>query len=268
MMTRMKGWLLLIVLLVSGCAAEEAQPASETIVVGTSGNMVNLSYSDEGGQLTGYDIDVLRAIDERLPAYTFQFETMAFASLPTALEQGDLDVVANNLTKNDERVAKFLFHDQPYNVQPLHIVVNERTTDIVTMDDLERKTVGVVTASHVGNWLEDYVEKQASSIKIVYVEKPDDLMDYLKIGRIDATLSFQTVVEANNVHFDGQQKIVGEPLIYFSIYYMLNKQHAALAQQMDEVLAQLLEDGTIEALQQKWFGTSYSKEFLIERYQK
>jgi len=48
----------------------------QKIIVGTGTQFPNICFLDDKGNLTGYDVELVRAIDEKLPEYEFEFKTM------------------------------------------------------------------------------------------------------------------------------------------------------------------------------------------------
>ncbi|CAM5578975.1 hypothetical protein LSPH24S_09390 [Lysinibacillus sphaericus] len=59
----------------------------QTILVGTGTQFPNICFLDDKGNLTGYDVELVRAIDKKLPEYNFEFKTMEFSNLLLSLER-------------------------------------------------------------------------------------------------------------------------------------------------------------------------------------
>ena len=98
----------------------------QKIIVGTGTQFPNICFLDNKGNLTGYDVELVKEIDKRLPNYKFEFKTMDFSNLLLSLESNKIDLVAHQMEVNEERKQKFLFNKEPYNIFPLHVVVNEK----------------------------------------------------------------------------------------------------------------------------------------------
>ncbi len=79
----------------------------QTVIVGTGTDFPNIAFMDEKGELTGYDIEVMKAIDKQSPQYKFVFKTMDFSNLLTSLGNRKIDVIAHNMAKNKERRNAF-----------------------------------------------------------------------------------------------------------------------------------------------------------------
>lgn len=248
-------------LLLTACGKSPSSSSGvEKVVIGTGSSFINICFFDEDGILTGYDIELLKEIDNRLEEYEFEFQTMDFSNLLLSLETEKIDLLAHNMAKNKEREEKFLFNKQPYNAMPLHVVVNEGNTEIQSIEDLQGKTVGVQPTSNSSIFFEKYVKENNFDTKINYITDSTDLISQLKNGRIDATFSFPFSVNIYNTASDAQQKIVGEPLLFTDIFFMFNKGNTELADAVDKALKELIEDGTVKELSTKWLGADYSVE--------
>lgn len=99
-----------------------ANPDAETIVVGTGNAYQPFVYLDENGELEGYDVAVLKAVDEKLDQYNFEYESSDFKNILTSLQAGKVDLAAHQYQYNDERAEKYLFGEGGYNNITLHII--------------------------------------------------------------------------------------------------------------------------------------------------
>jgi L-cystine transport system substrate-binding protein len=260
--------LLLAGAILAGCGSNEdvATPAAnnntdaQKIVIGTGSQFINICFYDEDGNLTGYDIELLKEIDNRLPQYEFDFEVMDFSNLLLSLETDKIDVIAHNMAKNPEREEKFLFNAQPYNAVPLHVVVHEDNTDIQSIDDINGKIVGLAPTSNAALFVEDYVKKNNFNTELSYINSTPDLLNQLKTDRIQAIFNFPFAIEIFNRESAAELKTVGDPLLFTEIFFMFNKADEALAGDIDAVLKELIDDGTVKELSTKWLGADYSVE--------
>ncbi|MCD2486698.1 sulfur-containing amino acid ABC transporter substrate-binding protein TcyK, partial [Staphylococcus aureus] len=67
------------------------QKKVQTITVGTGTQFPNICFIDEKGDLTGYDVELIKELDKRLPHYKFTFKTMEFSNLLVSLGQHKVD---------------------------------------------------------------------------------------------------------------------------------------------------------------------------------
>jgi L-cystine transport system substrate-binding protein len=266
---------LLLALVLSACSSQETKTASKTtsepakkgakvqkIIVGTGTQFPNVCFIDKDGKLTGYDVELVRKIDEKLPDYEFEFKTMEFSNLLLSLETNKIDFIAHQMEVNEERQKKFLFNEEPYNVFPLHVTVNKNNNDIHSIKDLKGKKAIVSPTSNSAVFLEKYNKENNAGIEIVYAGNgPDSTINQIKTGRADATITTPFSVDFNNDAVDAQQKVVGEPLLNSKVYFLLRKDETPLQKKIDEVLVDLKKEGVVSDLSKKWLGADYTVNF-------
>ena len=101
-----------------------------TYTVGTEGAYPPFNLVNEKGEPDGYDIAVMKAIDDLNPDVEFKYEATGWDGIFTALESGKIDVIASQCGKNEEREQKYLFPDIPYTETQAAIVFKKDRTDI------------------------------------------------------------------------------------------------------------------------------------------
>ncbi|MEM1505462.1 amino acid ABC transporter substrate-binding protein [Domibacillus sp. 8LH] len=242
----------------SGTSSSKAK----TIIIGTGTQFPNVCFLDENGKLTGYDVELVREIDKKLPEYNFEFKTMEFSNLLLSLETNKIDFIAHQMEVNEERQEKFLFNKEPYNVFPLHVAVNQKNKDIHSIQDLKGKKAVVSATSNSAVFLEKYNKEHNAGIEIVYSgQGADDTTNQIRTGRADATITTPFAVDFLNEQADAQQKVVGEPLLNSKVYFLLRKDETTLQQRIDEALVELKKEGVVSELSKKWLGADYTVEF-------
>lgn len=258
---------LIVALLLVGCGQEEDvkstaakgnEESVQKIIVGTGTQFTQICFIDKNGELTGYDIEVVKAIDELLPEYEFEFQTMEFSNLLLSLETNKIDFIAHQMEVNDERQEKFLFNEEPYNVFPLKVTVHEDNTDIQSAEDLVGKKVGVTATSNSAVLIEQYKKDNNIDLKVVYT---NNAIEDLRVGRIDATISTPFAAAIYNENANAQQKVVGDALSNSKVYFLFDKQGQELSNRIDEALKELKATGVISELSEKWLGADYTVEF-------
>ncbi|MDD9269052.1 transporter substrate-binding domain-containing protein [Paenibacillus sp. GCM10023248] len=241
-------------------AATSAPQKAKKIIVGTSGTFKDVTFLDDKGNLTGYDVELTKEIDKRLPDYEFEFKTMEFANILLSLEAGKVDLAVNQYEVNSERQAKFLFNDEAYNIWPSKVVVNKDNSTVNSIDDLKGKKVITSPGSNGAVWLQDYNKKNGNPFELVFSGSggTNDVINQLKTGRVDATISTPFQVTGRNKDADAQQKVVGPVLYTSKIYYVLRKDESDLKSKIDEAIRQIKKDGTLAKLSKQWLGEDFT----------
>ena len=266
---------LLTAIVAGACSSQETSKTSKAssntakgetkvqkIIVGTGTQFPNVCFIDKNGKLNGYDVELVRKIDEKLPEYKFEFKTMEFSNLLISLETNKIDFIAHQMEVNEERQKKFLFNSEPYNIFPLHVTVKQDNNEINSIKDLKGKRVIVSPTSNSAVFIEKYNKEHNAGIQIVYAGNgPDSTINQIKTGRADATITTPFSVDFLNKQVDAQEKVVGEPLLNSKVYFLLRKDETPLQKRIDEALVELKKEGVVGELSKKWLGADYTVNF-------
>lgn len=254
--------------LLAACGSAEAtdeeataNPDAETIIVGTGNAYQPFVYLDENEDLQGYDIEVLRAVDEKLDQYYFEYESMDFKNILTSLSADKVQLAAHNYAYNDERGAKYLYGEEAYNNYAHHIVADESTGQVYqSLDDLKGKKVFASPASEVANILETYNAENDDAIEIVYSEVNGELLvSGLQNGTADAAILTKFDVDKYNEQFDINLQASDEALKTAGIYYVFQQGDEELQTAVDGAIKELREEGTLSDLSIEILGADYTE---------
>ncbi len=254
--------------LLAACGSAEAtdeeataNPDAETIIVGTGNAYQPFVYLDENEDLQGYDIEVLRAVDEKLDQYDFEYESMDFKNILTSLSADKVQLAAHNYAYNDERGAKYLYGEEAYNNYAHHIVADESTGQVYqSLDDLKGKKVFASPASEVANILETYNAENDDAIEIVYSEVNGELLvSGLQNGTADAAILTKFDVDKYNEQFDINLQTSDEALKTAGIYYVFQQGDEELQTAVDGAIKELREEGTLSDLSIEILGADYTE---------
>lgn len=221
--------------------------------VGTEGTYPPFSYED-GGELTGYDIDVMRAVADEA-GFDIELVEAPFDALFAALDSERIDVIANQVTINEEREARYLF-TRPYTYSRGVIVTATGTDDITTLDDLEGK---VAAQSETSNWAG--VARDAGA-EVQSVEGFAQAAELLVQGRVDvivndniAVLDYLASTGSTDIEIKGEvdDEVSRQALVF-------RQSDADLRDQADQALQRLAADGTLAEISEGYFGADVSVE--------
>ncbi|MFS4084530.1 transporter substrate-binding domain-containing protein [Aerococcus urinaeequi] len=253
----------------AACGAAEAtdedaaasNPDAETVVVGTGNGYQPFVYLDENEDLQGYDIEVLRAVDEKLDQYDFEYESMNFKNILTSLSADKVQLAAHNYAYNDERGAKYLYGEEAYNNYAHHIAADESTGQVYqSLDDLKGKKVFASPASEVANILETYNAENDDAIEIVYSEVNGELLvSGLQNGTADAAILTKFDVDKYNEQFDINLQASDEALKTAGIYYVFQQGDEELQTAVDGAIKELREEGSLSELSVEILGADYTE---------
>ncbi|MBE9913319.1 transporter substrate-binding domain-containing protein [Paenibacillus donghaensis] len=243
-----------------GAAANASAGAVKKIIVGTGTNFPKVCFIDENGKLTGFDVELVRAIDKRLPQYEFELQTQEFANLLLSLETKKIDFVAHEMEKNPEREQKYLFNKEPYAHWRNKIIVAKDNDSIRTLDDLKGKKVLTGATSAEAQILENYNKKNNNAINIVYQNgAAKDTVNQITTGRVEATVGADFSLPL--IDPQGKLKTTGDDLGEADILFVFRKddpEEQKLADDIDGAIKELKSDGTLAKLSKEWLGSDFT----------
>lgn len=235
-----------------------AKTEPRTIIVGTGNAFKPYCYLDDKGNLTGFELAVLKEVNKLLPQYKFEFQALDFKNILVGVDAGKVDLAAHEYAKNDEREKKYLYAQEGYTKVVDKITVLKTRTDINSITELEGKTVKVSPGGQDAYVLEKYNAEHGNKIKLYYsgadiATTIKDLTD----GRIDAFVSLTRNVEGYNKAFGNILKIVGKPIYNSFTYYLYPKNETKLRDDVDKAVKALKAAGVISRLSIRYLGADY-----------
>ena len=229
--------------------------ANGKLVVALEGAWQPWSYHDESDTLVGYDVEVSRAIAEKLGVEPEYVES-DWDSLFAGLDAGRFDIVCNGVEVTDERAKTYDF-TTPYGYIHTALAVRKDNEDIKSFEDLKGKT----TANSLASTYMELAESYGATVQgIDTLEEPIQL---LTAGRIDATLNADvSFYDYLNVHPDADFKLVAqtEDASHVAIPLRKGDASATLLDAINTAIEELRADGTLKELSEKYFGQDISAE--------
>ncbi|WP_026569328.1 MULTISPECIES: transporter substrate-binding domain-containing protein [Sediminibacillus] len=238
---------------------KEIQEAGE-IVAGTSGTLVAASYyegeEENADQLTGYDVEVMREVADRL-GLDVSFEIMGIDSMLPAVNSGRIDVAVNDIEATDNRKEKFNF-SEPYKYSYSTMVVRkEDNSGIESLEDLEGKKAGGGATTIYSQIAEHY-----GAEVVTYGNAPNEA--YLRDvdnGRTDVIVNDYFLSKFGVAAFP-EFDIHLHPELKFhptEQAVVMPKNADVLTGKINEALAEMREDGTLTELAEKFYKEDASQ---------
>ena len=248
----------------SGTAASVASSAGDQLsniqssgklIVALEGAWQPWSYHDESDTLVGYDVEVSRAIAEKLGVEPEYVES-DWDSLFAGLDAGRYDLVCNGVEVTDERSKTYDFTN-PYAYIHTALAVRKDNEDIQSFEDLNGKT----TANSLASTYMELAESYGATVQ--GIDTLEETIQLLTAGRIDATLNADvSFYDYLNIHPDADFKIVAqtEDASHVAIPLRKGDDSASLLEAINTAIDELRADGTLKELSEKYFGQDISSE--------
>ena len=152
------------------------------------------SYINEQGEPAGYDIDVIKKIDELLPEYEFEYEAVSQEALLTGLDTGKYKAAVAGFYSNDDRRAKYLFPEECIGGNIIGLAVRKSDeADIKTLEDVATNKKSVVPIAPTSGMYGIVVEYNN--------EHPDNRIDLVDAEWTNAADEYKWVADGSSVSF-------------------------------------------------------------------
>ncbi|MGP4042100.1 transporter substrate-binding domain-containing protein [Gracilibacillus sp. D59] len=226
------------------------------IVAGTSGTLIGASTYDKDDNLTGYDVEIMKEIADRL-GLKVKFEIMGIDGMLPAIQSGRIDVAVNDIEVTDSRKEQFAF-SEPYKYSYSTMVVRkEDNSGIESLEDLEGKRAGggattifSQIAEHFGAEVVTYGNAPNEAyLRDVHNGNTDVIVNdyYLSKFGVAGFPEFDIHLHPDLKFHPTEQAVV------------MDLEAETLQQKINETLAKMREDGTLTELATEFYQEDASK---------
>ena len=232
----------------------EAIQSNGKLVIALEGAWQPWSFHDESATLVGYDVEVSRAIAEKLGVEPEYVES-DWDSLFAGLDAGRYDLVCNGVEVTEERAKTYNF-TTPYGYIHTALAVRKDNEDIKSFEDLAGKT----TANSLASTYMELAESYGATVQ--GIDTLEETIQLLTAGRIDATLNANvSFYDYLNVHPDADFKLVAqtEDASHVAIP-IVKSDDSSFLDALNSAIDELRADGTLKELGEKYFGQDISSE--------
>ena len=221
------------------------------IVIATEGTWAPWTYTDENGNLVGFDVEIATAIAEKLGVKA-TFVTVEWDGILAGIDSGRYDIAANGIDVTEQRSEKYNF-SIPYAFNRTALVVRGDNEDIKSFEDLKGKKTTNSIASTYMILAEEFGADQT-------------IMQVLT-GRADATLNSEvSIADYMQKRPDANIKIVAltEEANLVAIPTRKTDDSASLLEAINQAIAELREEGKLSEISMKYFGRDITAETVGE----
>jgi ABC-type amino acid transport substrate-binding protein len=208
------------------------------------------SVAEGTGEIQGFDIDLARLLAERLaPGVQARIVTVGFDGLYDALLAGRCDAVLSALPHEPLRTQDVAFSVAYFNAG-LVMVTAEENEGVATVADLAGRTVGAEWG-----FVPEGDSRQRALLEGLGLRRYDTApaaLGALQAGEVEVALVDRITALAYMRDCQGL-RIAGEPLADVNYVIPVRPDSFRLLSEINRVLLEMREDGTLEALQERWF---------------
>lgn len=229
----------------------EAIKAAGVLNVATSADFAPFEFHaliDGKDTIVGADIDMVNEIADRL-GVEVNILDLDFNAVLTALQQGKADIAVSGISATDERKQTFDFTDNYFTPEQKLVVNKNNESAFDSIESLSGKKVG----AQKGSIQEMIVQDQLADSQLVSIAKVPNLVNELKQGSIDGLVLESAVAESYVAQNDDLviTDVALEASEGDSYAISLPKGSTELQEELNSILKELIEDGTIDEYVQK-----------------
>lgn len=226
---------------------QETKPLGNIIIVGTSADFPPFSFRALDDSITGFDIDVVKEVAQRL-SLKVDLQDKPFGALLPQIELGQIHIIAAGMTPTEERAKRVVFSKPYLSSNPLLIVTRISDKPLLTLEDLKGKEVIVNTG-----YTSDLYLSSLPEISLLRLPKVSDALTALEQGKADAfvtaTFTLAPYIKEGDQRFKtALLKETDEQ----SALALSKTLPASFIQQVQDTLDAMQADGTLDALKKKW----------------
>jgi polar amino acid transport system substrate-binding protein len=234
--------------------AAGATLAQEKLIIGTEGAYPPFNNLEADGTLTGFDIDIAKALCDEMKV-TCEFVTQDWDGIIPALQAKKFDAIIASMSITEERMQKVSFSKKYYNTPPAIAVPKDSAIKEATEAALEGKALGAQSSTTHANYAEAHMK--GADLKL-YPTADEYKLD-ISNGRIDAVID-DVVVLSQWVKSDAGNccKILGtlpiDPVINGNgAGIAVRKGEEALADRFTAAIDGIRKSGKYEEINKKYF---------------
>lgn len=257
--------------IIAGCSSGEASKNEtedgvkvRTVKVAYDQASKPISYIDDKGNPTGYDVEVMKLVDELLPEYKFEYVGTTSDDLLIGVEQGKYQVGVKNAFFTQERTEKFIFPKEFLGLSSAGLVLRKEDEGIKTLADFASKgySLAPIAANNAQYTIIDEYNKANPNNK-VKLQAGDaftvDVVQWVNEGRVDGGVMIegpfkQQVLADDGAYHNLKDEVVYNEFAVIKTWPLFNKKEQEFADAYDKAIAQIKEQKKTSELSKEFYG--------------
>lgn len=223
-----------------------------------------MSWLDDKGNATGYDVEVMKLVDELLPQYEFEYVGTTSDDLLIGVEQGKYQVGVKNAFWTQERTEKFIFPEEFIGLSSAGLVLKKENEHIKSLSDFASAgfSLAPIAANNAQYTIIDEYNNANPDNKVSLVAGDAfsvDTVQWVNEGRVDGGVIIEGPFEKQVIAADGPYHNLINDVVYneFAViktWPLFNKKEQEFADTYDKAVKQLKEDKKTSTLSTEFYG--------------
>ncbi len=233
---------LALAVMMAVCVFTGCSTGSDKLTMATNAEFPPFEYL-ENGEIVGADVDIAKAIAEKL-GKELEITNIDFDAALTGAATGKYNMAVAGITANDDRKKNMNFSVDYYTASQAIIVMAD--SEIAGVADLEGKTI----ACQEGTTGEQYLLDNAYTVQSF--KTGAEAVTALTSGKVEAVVIDDAVARALSAEQNGETKVLDEALTQEAYAIALKKGDDKLTAEIDKALGELKADGTLAKIFEKY----------------
>ncbi len=244
----------------SSAASSSSDAAAQDLGLTTDGKLTVAVSPDyppfeniENGEYVGFDIDFAKALAENL-GLEIEFKTLQFDGIvPAIAAGGQADLGISGISVDPERAEQVAFTDS-YFIDDQSVAVMKGGDITAENADEALNSADVIIAVQTGSTGESFARENYPNATIKGYGNATDCFAAMQAGNVTAVCMNKAVVAQMLAQSYQDAEVVKSVATGEEYAVVVSKDNAALLSAVNEAIAALQADGTIEGLNTKHFG--------------
>lgn len=220
------------------------------LILGLDDQFPPLGFTDENGEIVGFDIDVAEEVCRRLGVRLVK-QTIDWDEKEDDLNSKRIDCIWNGFSYTAARDEAMTL-SEPYMLNELIIIIPS-DSKVMLLNDLKGKKIGVQSGSTAQETLE--ASEIYPEISEAAFDTVETLIDRLNKKEIDAVLVDSVAAYYYIFSSEKQYYILSESLAEEEYVIGFRKEDRTLCDKIQEIIGEMKSDGTLGDISTKWFGS-------------
>lgn len=223
-----------------------------------------MTFLDENGNATGYDVEVMKLVDEALPEYEFEFVGTTNDDLLIGVEQGKYHVGVKNAFWTEERTQKYIFPQGFLGLSSAGLVLKKENEHIKDLSDFASAgfTLAPIAANNAQyTVIAEYNEANPDNpVKLQAGEEfTVDVVQWVNEGRVDGGVQIegsftgQVLTEGGPYHHLKDEVVYNEFAV-IKTWPLFNKKEQEFADAYDKAIAEIKKTDALRELSKEFYG--------------
>lgn len=261
--------------ILAACGGEEKETTSasstttnekdvQVIKVAYDQSSKPMSYVDEKGNPTGYDVEAMKLVDKLLEDYKFEYVGTTSDDLLIGVEQGKYDVGVKNAFWTKERTEKFIFPKEFLGLSSAGLVLKKENENIKSLEDFAKAglTLAPIAANNAQyTVIDEYNQKHPDNkVKLKAGDSfTVDVVQWVNEGRVDGGVIIEGAFNQQVTAKEGPYHNLVNDVVYneFAViktWPLFNKKEQEFADAYDKAITQVKKEGKLKELSKEFYN--------------